>query len=88
MQSMFLTTKLMKKFILISAITTGSFFYAQVGINNDAPKATLDVVGAPSDATKFDGIIAPRISGDNLRAKTYTTDQTGALVNRLKIELI
>lgn len=53
---------------------------AQVGINIGAPKATLDVVGKAADTSVLDGIIPPRITGAQLRAKTYTTDQTGALV--------
>jgi hypothetical protein len=44
------------------------------------PNATLDVVGDPADISKFDGIIRPRISGDQLRTKPYTSSQTGALV--------
>lgn len=57
-----------------------TFAFSQVGIQTVTPQATLDVVGAPTDATKQDGIIAPRITGAQLRAKTYTADQTGALV--------
>lgn len=54
---------------------------AQTGVGNTAPKATLDVTGTPATATTADGIIAPRITGDQLTAKTaYGTDQTGAIV--------
>jgi len=56
------------------------FASGQVGINTPDPKATLDVVGKPLDKTAFDGIIAPRVSGDDLRSKIYTSEQTGALV--------
>ncbi|MCW3160209.1 hypothetical protein [Chryseobacterium oryctis] len=58
----------------------GSLAIAQVGINTPQPQATFDVVGAPDVTGKLDGIIAPRITGDKLRAKTYTAAQTGALV--------
>lgn len=51
-----------------------------VGINTTDPKATLDVTGSPTIATKLDGVIAPRITGEQLRLKNYTTDQTGAIV--------
>jgi hypothetical protein len=63
-----------------------SFFsmgaYAQIGINTESPKATLDVVGKPAVATSADGVIAPRMTGDQLRAKdgVYLPEQTGALV--------
>jgi len=61
-------------------LLTGSFAFAQVGLNTELPKATLDVVGNPADNSKFDGIIAPRITGDQLKTKMYTASQTGALV--------
>lgn len=61
------------------------FFYsvlqlnAQTGINTVDPKATLDVVGQPATITVMDGIIPPRLTGDQLKAKTYTSDQNGAI---------
>lgn len=59
-----------------------AFVCAQVGINTDAPKATLHVVGTPSIATSPDGVIAPRLTGDQLKAKdaVYLSEQTGTLV--------
>lgn len=66
--------------ILIASLFFSSFAFAQVGINTETPQATLDVVGKPTDVTKLDGVIPPRITGDQLRAKTYTATQTGALV--------
>jgi hypothetical protein len=64
-------------FVLISAIS-----FAQVGINTKTPQSTFDVVGDPTDLTKADGIIAPRISGNNLANKDalYTAAQTGTIV--------
>lgn len=53
---------------------------AQVGIGTVAPASTLDVVGQPTVVTVLDGVIAPRLTGAQLRAKTYTVAQTGALV--------
>ncbi|MBB4806303.1 hypothetical protein HNP38_001575 [Chryseobacterium defluvii] len=61
-------------------LLTGSFSFAQVGVNTDSPQATFDVVGSPDDDSKPDGIIAPRISGNLLKEKNYTNSQTGALV--------
>lgn len=58
----------------------GCIVNAQVGINTTQGQATLDVTGFPSNPAKFDGIIAPRLTGDQLRAKSYTTAQTGAIV--------
>ncbi len=71
---------------MLKQITTGLTLmisvaaFSQVGIDTDTPQATLDVVGKPADASILDGIIAPRIEGAQLRAKTYTLSQTGALV--------
>lgn len=53
---------------------------AQVGIGTSDPKATLDVVGSPLDINKLDGVIAPRLTGVQLKAKNYTIAQTGAIV--------
>jgi len=69
-------TALLVKILLFA----GFFIKAQVGINTSTPQATLDVNGKPTDNTVLDGIIAPRITGDQLRAKTYTAAQTGAMV--------
>ncbi len=70
----------MKKSIILLAIVFSQTIYSQVGIGTPTPKATLDIVGTPSDTSVLDGVIAPRISGEELRAKTYTTNQTGAIV--------
>lgn len=65
---------------MIFALTFSALYYSQVGVNTSSPQATLDVVGDPSNTSKFDGVIAPRLRGDQLAAKTYTTAQTGAIV--------
>ena len=53
---------------------------AQVGINTETPETTLDVVGKPNDTNHHDGIIPPRITGDQLAAKFYTSTKKGAIV--------
>lgn len=55
---------------------------AQVGINTDNPNATLDVNASATMLTVSDGIIAPKLTGDQLKAKdnVYSFDQTGAIV--------
>ena len=72
----------MKKLLLSVAVIATSFTsFAQVGIGTTTPKASLDVVGTANTATTTDGIIAPRLTGDQLIAKTaYGTDQTAAIV--------
>ncbi len=64
-------------FVLLS---TGLVLNAQVGVNTNSPKATLDVVGTATDPAVLDGLIPPRITGDQLQSKTYTDDQNGAIV--------
>jgi len=73
----------MKKTLASIALLGASLTMAQVGINTEEPKATLDVVASPDDLTKTDGFIAPRLTGDDLRAKNAlynAPDQTGAVI--------
>lgn len=75
----------MKRQILAVMLLTGSITITNaqtgnVGINTTTPQATLDVAGQPANTGKLDGIIAPRLSGNELAAKTYTAAQTGAIV--------
>lgn len=52
----------------------------QVGINTQTPEATLEVVGKPNDVNHYDGIIPPRITGNQLAAKIYSFSKRGAVV--------
>lgn len=63
--------------LLFSAV-----MYSQVGINNQDPKATLDITAKTTDGSKPEGIIAPRLTGDQLKAADaqYGSDQKGAIV--------
>jgi uncharacterized protein (TIGR02145 family) len=72
----------MKKLLVCAAFFAASFAtFAQVGVGTTSPKATLDVVGAAAVAATIDGVIPPRLTADQLIAKTgYTVDQTGAIV--------
>jgi len=71
-----------KQIFLIGAIIVSTFSFAQVGINNDNPQATLDISAKTTDNSKPEGIIAPRLTGNEIKAKDlqYTNNQTGALV--------
>ncbi|MGG5210778.1 fibrinogen-like YCDxxxxGGGW domain-containing protein [Chryseobacterium sp. MIQD13] len=72
----------MKKKLLIPLVFVFSFaVHGQVGINTEAPKATLDIVSGTSSVIPA-GVIAPRITGDDLKAAdlNYDTDQNGAIV--------
>jgi hypothetical protein len=77
----------MKKIILLSgiffALTSALTLKAQVTIGEQrAANATLEVVSSAKNAATPAGIIAPRLTGDELKAKDaqYTAAQTGAIV--------
>ncbi|KFC20040.1 hypothetical protein [Chryseobacterium sp. FH1] len=72
----------MKKNLLLVALPWSVLGYGQVGINTDTPKATFDVVATAADPTVVDGIIAPRLTGNELKAKDdiYNADQIGTLI--------
>lgn len=74
------------KLLTITLLSIGLSASAQVGINIAQPQATFDIVGSPSNTSKFDGVIAPRITGIQLKAKNYTTAQTGAIIYVTSVE--
>lgn len=55
---------------------------AQVGIGTPTPSATLDVVATTTDGSKPEGIIAPRLSGNQIQAADtkYTALQKGTII--------
>lgn len=61
-----------------------NFAGGKIGVNASTPNATLDVNGLPGNATSADGLIAPRMSGPQMKAKTdqnvYGANQRGAIV--------
>ncbi len=65
-------------FILFTLCYTVTF--SQVGIGTTSPKATLEVVGNSGSPATLDGIIAPKLTGIQLRDKNYTTDQIGTMI--------
>lgn len=73
---------MLKSITFLVALFMGVLFYSQVGVNTTNPQATLDVVGKPADASKADGIIAPRMTASQLFAKNavYAAAQNGTLV--------
>lgn len=70
-----------KSFVILILSVLGSIINAQVGINTNNPKATLQVQKR-TELAFADGIIPPRISGDSLRLKeaAYGPAQNGAMV--------
>lgn len=66
---------------MIAAVFASTVAYSQIGINTTTPKATLDVMRNIIDSNA-DGIIAPRLTGDEIQAKDalYNEDQIGAII--------
>jgi microcystin-dependent protein len=72
----------MKKFITMAVSLFSLTVFAQVGINNDSPKATLDITAKTTDGSKPEGLLAPRLTGDQIQAgdAMYTAAQKGMIV--------
>ncbi|KFF01679.1 hypothetical protein [Chryseobacterium luteum] len=74
----------MKKLLTSVAFIGATMAMAQVGINTEMPKASLDVMAEPANPAKTDGLIAPRLTGTQLRDKdalyTNATGQTGTII--------
>ncbi len=68
------------RLLTIALLSVALSASAQVGINTNQAQATFDIVGSPANSAKLDGVIAPRLTGVQLKAKNYTTAQTGAIV--------
>ena len=73
----------MKNTFTTAALLFSMTTFAQVGINNTSPKATLDIT-AKTSGTKPEGLIIPQLSGDQIRTATagavYGTNQKGLIV--------
>jgi len=73
----------MKHLFTTAALLFSMTAFAQVGINNTSPKATLDIT-AKTTGTKPEGLIMPQLSGNNIHTATaatvYGTNQKGLIV--------
>lgn len=71
-----------KKYNILGILIFPIFFHAQVGINNTAPQATLDITAKTTDGSKAEGFIAPRLTGDQIKAADtqYNLAQKGTVV--------
>jgi hypothetical protein len=72
----------MMKTKIIFACFASSFVGAQVGINTSNPAASLDVVAKRTNGSTSEGIIAPRLTGNQIKSADarYTAPQTGTFV--------
>ena len=73
----------MKNSLLITlSLLLGNMCFAQVGINTDSPKATLDVAAKTTDGSNPEGLMAPKLTGNQIKAADlqYGTNQIGMIV--------
>ncbi|MEC5173365.1 hypothetical protein [Chryseobacterium nepalense] len=72
----------MKNIITLAATLFSLTIFAQVGINNNTPKATLDITAQTTNGSKPEGLLAPRLTGDQIQAgdAQYTAAQKGLLI--------
>jgi len=71
-----------KNIALFQLIYLPVFLSGQVGINTVIPSTTLEIKGKPQDPNVADGLIAPEITGLQLKNKDnkYTAAQNGSIV--------
>ncbi|MEY8758927.1 hypothetical protein [Chryseobacterium tongliaoense] len=72
----------MKKILVISCMLGMKILLSQVGINTSIPNATLDVTAKTTDGSKPEGILTPRLTGDQIKSadSQYTNLQRGTLI--------
>lgn len=70
------------KLLITLVFLTSGLAIAQVGINNQSPKATLDITAKNTNGSTAEGLIAPRLTGDQIKAADaqYGTGQKGTIV--------
>lgn len=63
----------------------GTIVFGQVGINNTNPQATFDITAKTTDGSKPEGMIVPRLTGDQIKGgdTQYSVSQKGILVYAL-----
>ncbi|WP_374462192.1 hypothetical protein [Chryseobacterium taeanense] len=70
----------MKHLFTAAAMLFSMTAFAQVGINNTSPKATLDITAKTTDGSKPEGLIAPRLTGNQIQLGTYGAAQLGTII--------
>ncbi|KQT24132.1 hypothetical protein ASG22_08940 [Chryseobacterium sp. Leaf405] len=73
----------MKKIVpLLSLLLGTTAYYAQVGVNTANPQATFEVTAKTTDGSKPEGIIIPKLTGDQIKSADtqYTTAQKGVMI--------
>lgn len=79
----FKKTLTMKKFFFTLGLFSAGFMaYGQIGVNNSSPQSTFDITAKVTDGSKAEGLIAPRLTGDQIKLgdARYGANQKGALI--------
>ncbi len=73
---------LIKTGVTASMLAVSGWMSGQVGINSQDPKATLDITAKTTDGSKPEGVIAPRLTGNQIKLADaqYNSEQTGTIV--------
>lgn len=69
-------------FLIMLALSSIGIIQAQVGVNTNVPKVSLDVQALAMDGSTAEGLTAPRLTLAQLSSKDakYLADQTGTIV--------
>lgn len=71
----------MKKVFYSITLVLCTMAFGQIGINSSSPKATLDIVKYPTNVNLADGVIAPRLTGNQLKAKDALYTKTTSTID-------
>ncbi|WP_449397862.1 hypothetical protein [Chryseobacterium wanjuense] len=69
-----------KVYSLITSVVLGYTISAQVGIKTSDPQGSLDVAYISSNPSSPQGILFPRMTGDEIQAMSVTSQQNGLFV--------
>jgi hypothetical protein len=72
----------MKKINLLLCFLCTQLLFSQIGINTSNSKSTFDVTAKTTDGSRPEGLLAPRLAGDQIKAgdAQYTMDQKGNII--------
>lgn len=72
----------MKKSTLLIAVLAMTKTMAQIGINTPTPQATFDIIAKTTDGSKPEGMITPRLTGDQIKSSdsVFGIAQRGTLI--------
>lgn len=72
----------MKKISILTLCVASIMLSAQIGVGTNQPASTLDVTAVKTDGTTAEGILMPRLSGEQIKnsGNQYLSEQTGTMI--------